>query len=156
MVCIVARASRVQGPDGEDLGGEDFPNFDRYLQEFARVMSEPKIWNAFKKWSGLSDSLAQMSVTYGGAPVIDFLPQTTRHHGEFQPASSHRIWIRVDKVRDYENSQDYSNGKYLQLLILREMVDWGRHLAHLHDDDRSGGVDNRDRFEDEAYSHRSN
>jgi hypothetical protein len=152
MVWIVGRASRVKGPGGADIGVADFPNFNSYLQGFNRVLREPRIWDAFKKWSGLNSALAQMSASYGSAPAIDFLPLSATHYGEFKPSYSHRIWIRIDKVRSYENHQRYNDGKYLQKLILHEMVHWGRHIAHLDDADRGGCVDNGDRFENDAYT----
>jgi hypothetical protein len=151
MVWIVSRASRVKGPGGADIGIADFPNFDSYLQGFNRVLREPKIWKAFKKWSGLSDGFAQMSVNYGSAPAIDFLPLSSTDYGGFEEAYAHRIWIRIDTVRTYENHQRYNDGKYLQELILHEMVHWGRHLLRLPDSEHGGYVDNGDRFENDAY-----
>lgn len=156
MVWIVQRASRVKGPGGRDIGIADFPNFDRYLQGFNRVMSQPRIWTAFKKWSGLSNAQALMSVSYGSAPAIDFLPLSSVDYGGFEEASAHRIWIRIDKLRSYENHQATSVGRYLQMVILHEMVHWGRHLVHLPDNVHGAYVDNGDKFENEAYDDPNN
>jgi len=151
MVWIVARASRVKGPGGSDIGIADFPNFDRHLRSLNRVISQPRIWNAFTKWSGLSKSQAQMSVSYGSAPAIDFLPMSSTDYGGFEEAFPHRIWLRIDKVREYENRLQPASGRFLHMLILHEMVHWGRHLFHLPDSAHGGYVDNGDNFENEAY-----
>ena len=122
---------------------DEFPWFLIFLEDLHKVRFESRIWEAFKKWSCLSENEAIKVLTYGTYPYINVKGNlvgstATGDHGHFKPSRPHDIWIRRDEVQRYEKTTDphveLATGKYLEYLILHELVHWGRHLSGAGDD----------------------
>ena len=142
-----------------------YPNFDTYLQYFVQVVDEPRIWEAFLSWSCLDESTAIKCVSYATWPMIAIPPpekfQTAGVHGygHFEASKPDQIGIeKLEKLRTIESSTAssasvYRAEKYLQKLILHELVHWGRYWAMESDDyvDKDTLTDTGDAFEIDAY-----
>ena len=137
---------------------DTFPWFHRYLEEFNSVRFDSKRWEAFLEWSGLSENDAATAISYGTFPIINIKPtlSSPHDHGHFNPNFPDDIWIRRDSVQTYEHTEDearaFQTAKYLEKLILHELVHWGRNYAALGDDFEYDGNDSGDMFENAAYS----
>jgi hypothetical protein len=133
----------------------EFPRFEFFLQSLgSNVQDNDRIWEAFLKWSTLDVDSAVTCLSWGAFPIVkvrkEFDPGS---HGSFKPSEPDIISVRRDKVSDYSNGKDetrvYQHGKFLEMLILHELVHWGRHAMSREDyeDDPDSGR----RFAMEAY-----
>jgi hypothetical protein len=136
----------------------EFSKFDSYLQNFSNsVQDSQKVWDAFLKWSFLDVAAAVEALSYGTYPIIkvkDSIFGSAHDYGHFKSSFPNEIWIRRDSVQTFNSTTDatveYQTGKYLESLILHEMVHWGRYWTS-SEDKEEGGLDNGDRFQAEAY-----
>jgi hypothetical protein len=138
---------------------EEFPWFHLFLEEFNSVRNESKVWEAFLEWSGLSDQDAFDAVSYGTFPYVNVkksIFDSAHDYGHFNSNFPDHIWVRRDSVQTYEKTTDpsveYRTGKYLEMLILHELVHWGRHRSALGDDFEEGGLDSGKLFAKAAYN----
>jgi len=145
---------------------DDYPNFDSYLQYFVQVMDEPRIWDAFLKWSCLDESTATKCVSYATWPMIVVPPPEkleyagVHGYGHFDSSKPNEIGIeKLEKLRTLESPSSsstsiYNAEKYLQKLILHELVHWGRYWAMESDEyvDKATWTDTGDAFEIDAYA----
>lgn len=145
---------------------EEYPNFDKYIQYFVQVMDEPRIWDAFLKWSCLDENTAINCVSYNTFPEIVLPDKKTvliagvHGYGHFKPSLPDQINInKINELNALESDKTSSAGlyqaeKYLQKLILHELVHWGRHQAMEPDEyvDKVKLIDTGDAFEAEAYN----
>lgn len=137
----------------------DFPNFEGYLQTFQQIQDNKKVWDAFLKWSYLPADLAVQSVSYATYPIVNVkksIFDNAYDYGHFSPERPDDIWVRRDSVQTYENSEDttevYQTERYLESLILHEMIHWGRYHMSSLDKEEKDGTDSGDKFQAEAYS----
>lgn len=136
----------------------EFSKFDSYLQNFSNsVQDSQKVWDAFLKWSCLDVSSAVEVLSYGTYPIIkikDSIFDSAHDYGHFNPSFPDEIWIRRDAVQTFDKTTDarveFEKGKYLESLILHELVHWGRYWTS-SEDESEGGLDNGDKFQEEAY-----
>lgn len=135
----------------------EFPNFEFFLHGLSsRVQDEQKVFDAFLKWSTLDVSAAVECLSFSTNPLILVPKSITGPHsyGEFECAQPNLIEVRRDKVQEFDKGRDeakiYRDGKYLEMLILHELVHWGRHWMSREDyeDDPDSGR----RFAIEAYA----
>ncbi len=145
---------------------KEYPNFDIYLQYFVQAMDEPRVWEAFKKWSCLDESSAIKCVSYNTYPEIvvpnkdKVLTAGVHSYGHFKPSLPNQI--NVNKVSELiaidsgktSSAKLYQTEKYLQKLILHELVHWGRYWSMEDDEyvDKATLTDTGDAFEIDAYS----
>ena len=122
---------------------DEFPWFLNYLEDLHKVRFESRVWEAFKKWSCLSENEAYNAVTYGTYPYINVKGRLTGStavydHGHFTPSKPWDLWIRRDLVQTYEKTVDptaeFETGKSMEYLILHELVHWARHHSGVGDD----------------------
>ena len=137
---------------------DTFPWFHLYLEEFNNVRYDSKRWEPFLEWSGLSDDDAFNAVSYGTYPFVNVkksIFDSAHDYGHFNPNFPDDIWVRRDSVQNYENTSDevkaFQTAKYLEMLILHELVHWGRHRSALGDDFEDGGLDSGKLFAKAAY-----
>lgn len=142
---------------------DEFPWFHLFLEELAKVRYESKVWEAFQEWSGLSDTEALRAVSYGTFPIVNIkksIFDNAHGYGHFNPKYPDDIWVRRDSVQTYEKTTDpnveWRTAKYLEMLILHELVHWGRHYGALGDDFENGGLDSGKLFANDAYQDRHN
>lgn len=149
----------------KDISRQEYPNFDKYLQYFIQAMDEPRIWNAFLKWSCLDESSAIKCVSYNTFPEIvvpskeKVLTAGVHSYGHFKPSLPNQI--NINKVSDLitldsdktSAAELYRTEKYMQKLILHELVHWGRFWSMESDDyvDKATLTDTGDAFELDAY-----
>lgn len=138
---------------------DTFPWFHLYLEDFNSIRSDSKRWEPFLEWSGLSPDDAFTAVSYGTYPIVNIkksINSNAHDYGHFNPNFPDDIWIRRDSVQIYENTEDearaFQTEKYLEKLILHELVHWGRHRGALGDEFEYDGRDSGDMFEESAYS----
>ena len=139
---LPSEMNKPYNPYDSDL--DEFPWFLLFLEEdLKKVMYEPRIWEAFLKWSCLGEGEAANVLTYGTYPYVNvkgkLVGSTAAHdHGHFSPSRPDEIWIRRDAVQNYEKTTDqhkeYEYAKYLEYLILHELVHWARHHSGVGDD----------------------
>jgi hypothetical protein len=146
-----------ENPYDSDL--DEFPWFLNFLETLSQIRNQPKIWEAFVNWSSLSNDEAFNAVSYGTFPYINVkgnLFGSAHDYGHFKPSMPNDIWIRRDKVQTYEKTQDpgeeWRTAKYLEKLILHELVHWGRHASGVGDDFEVNNSDSGDLFEADAYN----
>lgn len=142
---------------------DEFPWFHLFLEDLSRLRYESKIWEPFLEWSSLSDTMAARAVAYGTFPIVNVkksIFDNAHDYGHFKPSFPDDIWIRRDSVQTYEKTEDpaveWKTGKYLESLILHELVHWGRNASGVGDDFESGGLDSGDMFQKAAYSDPNN
>lgn len=135
-----------------------YPWFHLFLEEFSYVRQDSKRWEPFLEWSGLSETAAFDAVSYGTFPFVNVKKTlySPYDYGHFSPKFPNDIWIRRDSVQGYETTEDearaFQYAKYLEKLILHELIHWGRHAGALGDDFEYSGNDSGDMFENAAYS----
>lgn len=137
----------------------EFPNFDVYLQTFHKIQDNKKVWDAFLKWSYLPIDTADESVSYATYPIVNVKKSifgNAYDYGHYSSDFPDDIWIRRDSVQTYEKSNDatkiHQTERYLESLILHEMVHWGRYQMSSKDKDDPDGTDSGDKFQKEAYT----
>lgn len=140
---------------------DEFPWFHMYLEELNQARYESKIWEAFLEWSCLSDNVAFNAVSYGTFPIVNIkksIFDNAHGYGHFDPNFPQDIWVRRDSVQTYENTTDpteeWQTAKYLEMLILHELVHWGRHHSGAGDDFEYDGLDSGKMFANAAYKNR--
>lgn len=135
--------SEINPNNDFDSDLDEFPWFLIFLEDFNLVRFDPRVWEAFKNWSCLSENEAAKVLTYGTLPYINVKgalqgPKAAHDYGHFEPSKPNDIWIRRDTVVRYEKTTDpnveLETGKYLEYLILHELVHWGRHHSGAGDD----------------------
>ncbi len=145
---------------------DEYPNFDKYLQYFVQSMDEPRVWDAFLKWSCLDENSAIKCVSYNTYPEIvvpskdKLLTAGVHSYGHFKPSLPNQINVnKVSELINLESSKTssaklYQTEKYLQKLILHELVHWGRCWSMEEDEyvDKATLTDTGDAFEIDAYS----
>ncbi len=139
----------------------EFSKFDSYLQNFSNsVQDSQKVWEAFLKWSCLDVAAAVEALSYGTYPIIKIKKSAQDNaadgdYGHFNSSFPNEIWIRRDTVESFDRTKDanreFMYGKYLESLILHEIVHWGRHWMSM-EDKIEGGLDTGDKFQAEAYT----
>src|SRR3990170_7395961 len=90
---------------------DEFPWFLIFLEDLHKVRFESRIWEAFKKWSCLSENEAYKVLSYGTYPYINVKGNlvgstASGDHGHFKPSRPQDIWIRRDEVQRYEKTTD--------------------------------------------------
>jgi hypothetical protein len=140
---------------------EEFPWFHMFLEELVSVQYSSKIWEAFQEWSGLDESEALKAVSYGTFPIVNIkksIFDNAHDYGHFSESKPDDIWVRRDSVQTYEKTTDatveWETGKYLEMLILHELVHWGRFHSALGDDFEENGLDSGKLFANAAYTNR--
>lgn len=135
--------SEIKPENNFDSDLDEFPWFLIFLEDLNLVRFDSRVWEAFKKWSCLSETEATKVLTYGTLPYINVKgamqgSKAAHDHGHFKPSKPDDIWIRRDTVVTYERTTDpnveLESGKYLEYLILHELVHWGRHHSGVGDD----------------------
>ena len=135
----------------------EFPWFDMFLMDFSYVRDLPKVWNAFLKWSYLDEETAANAVSYGTFPIVNVKKSlhSPYDNGHWNISMPNEVWIRRDEVKIYEKTMDpiieFNAAKYLESLILHELVHWGRYQMSAEDPYYEGQKDSGDMFKREAY-----
>lgn len=137
---------------------DEFPWFHLFLEELPEIHYRSKIWESFLEWSCLSDREGLKVVSYGTFPFVNVkasIFDSAHDYGHFKPSRPNDIWIRRDSVQTYEKTKDvtkeWQTARYLEMLILHELVHFGRHHSGAGDDFEYGGLDSGDMFEKQAY-----
>ncbi len=138
---------------------DEFPWFHLFLEELFQIRENSKVWEPFLEWSSLPDSEAYRAVCYGTFPFVNVkgsLFGDPHSYGHFSPSTPDDIWVRRDSVQTYEKTSnpgiEWKTGKYLEMLILHEMVHWGRHHSGVGDDFYVGEADSGRMFAKAAYN----
>jgi hypothetical protein len=134
----------------------DYPNFGKWLKsEFPKVTANKKVWEAFRKWSGLG-SEAKTYVGYGAMPEIR-AETMTRGNGKFSPSKGDVIFLDTWALAYFEanypsNPKDAT--RLVESTILHEMCHWAVRCGVLplkKDDYGAKNVERGKHFERDAY-----
>lgn len=138
---------------------DEFPWFLGFLEELNEVRNNSRVWEAFVEWSALSENEAFKTVSYGTYPIVNIkksIFDSAHDYGHFNPSYPDDIWIRRDSVQTYEKTNDpnveWKTGKYLEMLILHELVHFGRFHSGVGDDFEVNGRDSGKLFAKDAYT----
>jgi hypothetical protein len=118
-----------------------FPKFAQWIiDEIPYYRSNPKVFNAFVKYSQLSQHVAGIALTPGWLPEIDIaiMPDYGQYRGENRwgrprKRQLHKIYLPTKLCRRFErpeaDQRSYSWSLIFAASILHEMVHWGDFIS---------------------------